>query len=229
VQVTPVRLNAAIAWLFVVGSTLFALGSVPAYADAVGGPVDSLTYFVGSLFFTSASYCQLVQAQSPGTVGVDADEQHRAVPLRYWGWLPHDRGWMAAATQFPGTLFFNVSTAAALVANATAAAEDRHVWRPDFFGSVLFLVASTYAVLALGTGFLSVRPRSLPWWIAWLNMLGSVFFMWSALASYVLPSTDEYLDPRASVGGTLLGALCFLVGAALMLPAWRRDVSARCR
>ncbi|MGO4256384.1 hypothetical protein [Marmoricola sp. RAF53] len=228
-QVTPVRLNAAIAWLFMVGSALFAVGSVPAYANAVGGPLDALTYFVGSLFFTSASYCQLVQAQSPGTVGVDAAGQHRAVPLRFRGWLPHDRGWMAAVTQFPGTLFFNVSTAAVLVVNATAAAEDRHVWRPDFFGSVLFLVASTYAVLALGAGFLGVRPRSLPWWIAWLNMLGSVFFMWSALASYVLPSTDDYLDARASVGGTLLGALCFLLGAALMLPAWRRDVSARCR
>ena len=48
-------------------------------------------------------------------------------------------------------------------------------------------------------------------------MLGSVLFMASALASYVLPSTDEVLDTRLSVTGTLLGAVCFLVGAALML------------
>ena len=226
-QVTPVRLNAAIAWLFMVGSALFAVGSVPAYANWVGGPLDALTYFVGSIFFTSASYCQLVQAQSPGMLGVDAEQERQPVPVRYRGWLPHDRGWMAAATQFPGTLFFNVSTAAVLVVNATAAAEDRHVWRPDFFGSVLFLVSSGYAIAALGGGFFAVRPRSLPWWISWLNMLGSVFFMWSALASFVLPSTDAYIDARASVGGTLLGALCFLVAAALVLPAWRREVDER--
>ena len=62
----------------------------------------------------------------------------------------------------------------------------------------------------------------MPWRIAWVNMLGSVLFMASALASYVLPSTDEVVSTRLSVAGTLLGAVCFFVGAALMLPAWRR-------
>lgn len=224
-RVRPVRLNAAIAWLFMVGASCFVLGSVPAYARAVGGVADAVTYVVGSIFFTSASYSQLVQAQSPGMLGVDAEHEHRAVPVHWWGWLPHDRGWLAAVTQFPGTVLFNVSTGAVLVVNATAEAQDRHVWRPDFFGSTLFLISSTYGVLALGFGFLCWRPRSLPWWVAVLNMLGSVFFMWSALASFVLPSTDELIDPRASVGGTLLGAVCFLVGAGLMLPAWRRDVA----
>ena len=64
-SVRPARLNAAIAWLFMVGSACFVLGSVPAYVNAVGGAVDSVTYFVGSIFFTCASFCQLVQAQSP--------------------------------------------------------------------------------------------------------------------------------------------------------------------
>ena len=78
--VRPARLNAAIAWLFMVGSACFVLGSVPAYLDAVGGWLDGITYFVGSIFFTSASYCQLVQAQSPATTGVDRAGQH--VPVR---------------------------------------------------------------------------------------------------------------------------------------------------
>jgi hypothetical protein len=55
-------------------------------------------------------------------------------------------------------------------------------------------------------------------------MVGSIFFMASALASYVLPS-GELVSTRISVAGTLLGALCFLAGALLMLPAWRRSVS----
>jgi hypothetical protein len=62
----------------------------------------------------------------------------------------------------------------------------------------------------------------MPWRIAWLNMLGSMLFMASALASYVLPDTDEVVSTRISVAGTLLGAVCFLVGAALLFPAWRR-------
>jgi hypothetical protein len=220
--VRPARLNAAIAWLFMVGSACFVAGSVPAYVDAVGSTFDGITYFVGSIFFTSASFCQLVQAQSPAMTGVDAVGQHVPAPVRLRGWLPDDRNWLAAASQFPGTLFFNISTFAALASNATASEADRSVWRPDLFGSVLFLVASTYGILAVSGRLLRWNPASLPWRIAWINMLGSVLFMASALASYVLPATNEVLNIRVSVAGTLLGAVCFLVGAALMLPAWRR-------
>jgi hypothetical protein len=222
--VRPARLNAAIAWLFMVGSACFVAGSVQAYAEAVGTWLDGITYFVGSIFFTAASFCQLVQSQSPAMTGVDEVAQNVPATVRLRGWLPHDRGWLAAATQFPGTLFFNISTFAALASNATASEADKAVWRPDLFGSVLFLVASAYGILAVSGRFLRWDPSSLPWQIAWVNMLGSVLFMASALASYVLPATDEVLDVRLSVVGTLLGAVCFFVGAALMLPAWRRDL-----
>ena len=141
--------------------------------------------------------------------------------------LAAPRQGLAAATQFPGTLFFNHSTFAALAHNLTAAEADKHVWRPDVFGSVLFLVSSAYAIAALGSGAQHQRLRDLPWWIAWLNMLGSVAFMASAIASYVLPSTDAAIDVPLSNAGTLLGAVCFLLGAALMLPAWRAEVRSR--
>ena len=222
----PVRLNGAIAWLFMVGSACFVLGSVPAYANAVGAAADSITYFAGSIFFTTASFAQLVQAQSPAMTDVDARWQHVRAPVRLWAPLPHDRNWLAAITQFPGTLFFNISTAAALAHNLTVQEQNRHVWRPDFFGSTLFLVASAYAILALGERFFSFHPRSLPWCIAWVNMLGSILFMASAVASFVLPSTGGLIDSPVATGGTLLGAACFLLGAALLFPAWRRAVSA---
>ena len=222
----PERLNASIAWLFMVGSACFVLGSVPAYLNAVGGWVDGITYVVGSVFFTSASYAQLVQAQSPAMTHVDEVTQHAPAPARLLGWLPHDRNWLAAAIQFPGTLFFNLSTMAALSHNATAAEADRYVWRPDLFGSVLFLVSSAIGVLAVSRRFFSMQPRSMPWRIAWVNLLGSVLFMASAVASYVVPSTDEQLGAHLAVAGTFWGAVCFLVGAALMLPAWRRALPA---
>src|SRR5215217_5692650 len=153
--------------------------------------------------------------------------QHARVRALPWAWLPHDKGWLVAATQFPGTLFFNHSTFAALAHNLSAAEADQHIWRPDFFGSVLFLVSSAYAIAALGSGPWRQRLRDLPWWIAWINMLGSVAFMASAIASYVLPSTDAVIDVPLSNAGTFLGAVCFLVAATLMVPAWRAEVRSR--
>jgi nicotinamide riboside transporter PnuC len=223
-RVRPVHLNAVIATLFIVGSACFVLGSVPAYVNAVGGLADAVTYFVGSIFFTAASYAQLVQAQTPSMTEVDAASQYAPEPVNFWGVRPHDRNWLAAITQFPGTLFFNISTFVALDRNPSVQEVDRHVWRPDVFGSTLFLVASVFGLLAVGR-IRSVRLRSLPWWIAWLNMIGSILFMASALASYVLPSTGDLIDEPASIRGTLLGAMCFLIGAALMFPAWKRAIS----
>lgn len=208
-----------IACLFMVGSACFVLGSVPAYLNAVGGPVDGVTYFVGSIFFTSASLFQLVQSQTPASTEVTAQTQGRRVRLRWFAWLPHDRSWLAAATQFPGTLCFNVSTFAALVHNATTSQVDRYVWRPDVFGSILFLVSSAFAVAAIG-GTGQLQRHSQVWRIAWLNMVGSILFMLSAIGSFVLP-TDQAVSVRASIVGTLLGAVCFFLGAALMFPAWR--------
>jgi hypothetical protein len=221
--VRPGRLNTAIAGLFIVGSACFALGSVPAFADAVGGGADDVTFFVGSIFFTAASFLQLVQAQTPELTAVGSAGQHTRMPVRSWRWLPSDRSWSAAITQFPGTLFFNVSTLAALAHNASVQEQDRHVWRPDVFGSTLFLVASVFGILAVGA-FWSWRPRSVAWWIAWLNMVGSLLFMFSALASFVLPASGSAINLRVDVAGTLFGALFFLFGAVLMFPAWRRAV-----
>jgi LuxR family maltose regulon positive regulatory protein len=50
-----------IAILFAVGSLLFAVGSVPGYASAVGAAGDTVTYFIGSLFFTAASSAAAIQ------------------------------------------------------------------------------------------------------------------------------------------------------------------------
>jgi hypothetical protein len=156
----PARLNSAIAWLFMLGASCFALGTIPAYVHAVGAVADAMTFFVGSIFFTSASYCQLVQAQSPGMTDVDDGRQHTRIQALPWAWRPHDKNWLAAATQFPGTLFFNISTLAATAINLTAAEADKHIWRPDFFGSVLFLVASAFALSALGVGFWRLQVTS---------------------------------------------------------------------
>jgi hypothetical protein len=62
---------------------LFLLGSVPAYLNAVGSTADSITYFIGSIFFTAASFNQLLHAQTPAMSEVDADSQYRRAAVRF--------------------------------------------------------------------------------------------------------------------------------------------------
>jgi hypothetical protein len=218
--VRPHSLNTAMAVLFMIGSACFALGTVPAYVAAVGTATDAGTFFLGSVFFTSASFCQLLQAQSPG-MAPDAVASGR-VPVRFWAPAPADRGWLSAAVQFPGTIAFNVSTGFALATSLTLQQTDRLVWAPDFVGSILFLIASWFGIAAVSRRFFQWSPRD-PWWgIAWINMLGSVFFMFSAIGALVLPATGAMANVRWANAGTFAGAVCFFIGAALLLPSWRR-------
>ncbi len=133
--------------------------------------------------------------------------------LRFFAWLPHDKAWVAAATQFPGTLFFNGTTFWGITIAVGNSQYDHVVWRPDFFGSVLFLVSSAYAILALGR-LSTWRPHQSAWWVAWLNMVGSIAFMASAIGA------DR---------GTWVGAVCFFLGALLAIPAFRQAGAAASR
>jgi hypothetical protein len=221
-------LNTAIAALFMIGSFGFALGAVGAYASAVGAQADAVTFFVSSILFSTASFWQLVQSQSPAVAATGTtsdDERHR---LRFVAWLPHDKAWVAAVTQFPGTLFFNGTTFWAITVALDNSQYDQVVWRPDFYGSILFLVSSAFAVLALRR-VRSWRPREAAWWVAWLNMVGSIAFMASAIGAYVIPKTDAAVDLTLADRGTFVGAVCFFLGALLAIPAWRQagDAAAR--
>ena len=71
----PTVLNAVVAWLFIIGSACFLVGSVPAYLNAVGGVADGLTFVVGSIFFTAAALGQLLQAQTPAMTSRDPSER----------------------------------------------------------------------------------------------------------------------------------------------------------
>ena len=122
--------------LFAIGSMCFALGSFPPYAQNVSVSADGVTFFVGSLFFTTAAFLQLVQAL----------RAHVAV----------DR-W-ASAIQFVGTLFFNATTWHALDTSLNAAQADQLVWRPDAFGSICFLASSALRVRRARHAILVVAP-----------------------------------------------------------------------
>jgi hypothetical protein len=199
--------------LFIVGSACFAIGSAPMLSSVASPKLISSVYFIGSLFFTSAGYLQYLQAINARGTG----EQHAI--HRWFGAMPRSLGWWAAAVQLAGTLFFNVTTFAALHTGFTVHQENLRVWSPDFFGSICFLVASWLAIeeIRVPDGGRRWRWNEIPWRVVWLNMIGSIFFMASAIAAFVRPATDELLSASLANGGTFLGALCFLAGAWLLL------------
>ena len=186
--------------LFMIGSACFALGAVPGYAGAVGVTADGVTFFAGSVFFTTAALGQFLQSGQAG------------------GRQRRDRDWWAAAVQLAGTLFFNVSTLLTLAGNLSTAQQDRLVWRPDAYGSACFLVSSALSLTAVPGGWRCWRPHDRPWWIAVLNMAGSVAFGASAVASYIVPDSGLPRNSTLVNLGTFTGALCFLLGAFLLLP-----------
>ena len=91
------------------------------------------------------------------------------------------------------------------------------VWRPDALGSICFLVSSWLAWAEECHGWFAWRPSQIPWWITLLNLVGSVAFGVSAIASYVTPS-GQLLSLALTNLGTFVGAVCFLAGAVLLLP-----------
>ena len=208
----------AIAWwigvLFAVGSTCFALGALPPYADAVGTNTDNLTYFIGSIFFTTAAFLQYFEAASTNP-HLDGP-RHRM--FRQLFVVQHKRiDWWASLVQFIGTLWFNRTTFSALVVGLGSSSAHHPVWRPDAFGSICFLVSSWLAWAEVCHGRFAWRPGDLSWWITLLNLVGSVAFGVSAIASYVKPN-GQLVSLALTNLGTFVGAICFLVGGLLLLP-----------
>lgn len=133
-------------------------------------------------------------------------------------WSPHRIDWLAAAVQSVGTVFFNISTAHALSTSASSATDLNHaIWRPDAPGSACFLVSSylSFAEVCHGSG--RWMPRDLSWWITMGNLVGSVAFGVSAVASKFVAS-GEIRSVDWTTLGTFVGGLCFLGASILLLP-----------
>ena len=208
----------AAAWwigvLFMIGSACFAAGSTPGYVDLVGATAVGWTFFVGSVFFTSAALLQYLKAVNV-VRSVNADRQ--VGRLRVVSSEPTRIDWWASLVQLGGTVFFNLSTFHALETTLSPAQENELIWRPDALGSVCFLVASALAWAEAGHAWFSWRPRKVSWWIAALNLLGSIAFGFSAVASRIVPDSGEPRNVTIVNIGTFVGAVCFLVGALLLL------------
>jgi YrhK-like protein len=184
---------------FALGSACFLIGPFPGYAQLVGDSADAVTFFAGSVLFTLGGALQSWLAWP---------ERHTPRGGR--------SAWWAAIIQSAGTLFFNVTTYRALHTALTSSEYNKLVWRPDWRGSICFLISGAIAYRASPRrrwhGWLPVRGGP-GWWQPAVNLLGCIFFGISAVAGYVVPSTGSLLDQAAANWNTSLGAACFLACA----------------
>ena len=200
--------------LFIIGSALFALGVPLSFPTAWPPLISAITYAVGAVFFTAAATCQLVLAQreipEPETGTAGSREPWRLLGLR-----AKTTDWLAAAVQLVGTVLFNVNTIdAALTLHARPDLQNEAVWVPDTTGSIAFLVSSVLAFAPEVRARRHSHVLANSWWIAAINLAGSVLFGVSAAAAYVLRNGHDVSLVWANIG-TFFGALCFLVAAAM--------------
>src|SRR6201999_1588683 len=152
-------------WLFMIGASLFAIGTAPGFATFCGADASNLLCFMGSWFFTSAALIQLLLS--------------KPAKSRTWE-IPSTRGeCLSSAIQLFGTLNCNISTGSALWAPRIPAG--RHfVWGPDAIGSVAFLVSGALGVAAVALAVGLVQLKSRLWLAASTSMIGSLAFCASA-------------------------------------------------
>jgi len=122
--------------LFAIGSACFAVPSFASQWSSFPRPWIGVTFFVGSIFFTSAAFLQLRLSETR----IDRT---------------------ASLIQFAGTLFFNVSTFEAMKRGFDARETDLRVWTPDVFGSICFLVSSFIAYRVLTRPSLAWKTAAL--------------------------------------------------------------------
>lgn len=213
----PRQLNGWIANLFMVGAALFALGCVLYLAGTQDEFVLDSVFFAGSIFFTSAAYCQLHQAMK--FVGI-AKSWKQVLRLEFKG-KPYHMAFWSAFSQFIGTLMFNMNTFDAYF-DLGWVAHDALVWTPNILGSILFQISGCLAVYEISNRwwcFPSFKRRhDIHWWITFINFMGCVAFLASALLSFSMPGLTSNLQAMWATIFTLFGAICFFTGAFLMWP-----------
>jgi hypothetical protein len=219
----PKRLAWWIALLFIIGSACFAYGSFGANwarylpARMTDGELINHVFFVGSMFFTTAAWLQVLEAVNGDVADLAVAEDHPLIGWRWFAWKPHNAGYLASLIQFAGTLLFNLNTGDAMLTGLTWMQEDVLIWTPDMLGSICFLAASYLALVEVSHGWWSFEPCQVSWWVVILNLIGSVAFQVSALYAFATPLPEAGWGWSANLW-TFIGALCFFVASYLMIP-----------
>jgi hypothetical protein len=216
----PTRLGWWIAWSFAIGSSCFMAGAILANQAIPPAAVQiNLTFAIGAVFFTAAAWAQFLEAINapPSAELYDEPPQHTH-PFRFWGWRPRMVGYWASLVQLIGTLSFNVMTLDAFIPGLNSHGQDLATWTPNIIGSVCFLIASILALIEVCHRWFCLRLGDMGWWIAALNLLGSIAFQFSALYAYIPPAGVKSISLWLNDFWTAIGGACFLVASLMLLP-----------
>ncbi|GAA4421111.1 hypothetical protein [Bremerella cremea] len=218
----PGDLNWWIGMIFAVGASLFALGSIvslwPKWTRAIGLAESEagLIFFLGSIPFTTAAYLQLFQAANADPI--PGDQPSTPQRTTWIGWKPGDLGWLSCFLQFIGTVLFNVNTFDGMMPSLSWQQQDVLIWVPNILGSILFMASGYLAFIEAAHAYWKWELEDLSWWVVFVNLLGCIGFLISAVLAIVLPGDTGPWHETASVCFTLIGAICFFWGSVLMLP-----------
>ncbi len=204
--------------LFMIGSACFMAGSIMFlhFEGSLSALTMNLTFFIGSIFFTSAAYGQYLEAINADITNT-SDLEKGERKWVWFAWRAKNLGFLSSFSQLIGTLLFNMNTFDALLSHLTVLQEDILIWTPNMIGSILFLTASFFAWLEVYRDKNVKAFTSVTWWIIWVNILGSIFFQLSALGSYVNLENGELVNGTLALDYTLYGAVCFFIGAYLLI------------
>lgn len=214
------RYNWVTGAVFALGAFLFMAGCFLTLLQELGVALAAfqvnLVFFLGSIPFTTAGYLQ--QFQSANAAPLDRKPPvHPERHIRLLGWQPRSPGWLSTITQFFGTIAFNFNTFDALRSPSDWQTQDLVIWLPGMIGSILFLVSGYLAYIEAGHAYLTWRPKDLDWWITAINLIGCVAFMIASTMAWFPSGAEAEWIPVVSNAHLWFGALCFFIGALLLM------------
>ena len=159
--------------LFAIGSICFTIGPFPGFVSLVGTDADAIVFFVGSIFFTKhAAFLQYEQTvNAPHALAAGSADR-----FRFWTWEPGRIDWTTSLVQLVGTVFFNVTTLAAIDTSLNATQAHRLVLGAGHGRLGVLPRGQRLRVVRGEPRVVVVAPAEPAWRIAGLNLAGSIAF-----------------------------------------------------
>lgn len=217
----PHRISWWVALDFIVGSALFTLGALaslsPELFAAEGSLVADLSYFIGAVLFTIGIYLQVVEGLNAGDyIGLSRPYNPRS--FTWFAWRPRRLEFVAPFILLVGSLFFNAETSLAAAETFGWVSLPLLVGLTSLGGAVGFVVSTYLQLVEVGHSYLGFRPREISWWVAALNLTGSVGFLVGSASGLGVPGLSSPAESLITQVSFLLGSMLFLAGSYLMLP-----------
>ena len=199
-----------IAITFILGSVLFCVGAILPFTSGLSTAVTNVVYLVGSSLYLVGALIQFIQGRR-----MKINHRDDRSAMRHLA----NKNSRAAGIQAIGALLFQTSMTGALIRSLSIAEQERIIWVPDLFGALCFLIASSmFFTLRYPIQHRQGNSRSARE-LAMMNIVGSAFFVASALGAYIVPLTDQSIYPQIANLGTFAGAVLFLLSSIPGLPA----------